>query len=63
MKAIPLLTKVLAERTLDWVRGRAPKAGVKAPDFTLQRLGSQKMVSLSSFRTARPVMLIFGSYT
>ena len=41
----------------------APAAGKEAPDFTLQRLGSDEFVRLSSFKGKRPVALIFGSYT
>ena len=34
-----------------------------APDFTLPLLAGSGAVTLSSFRGARPVVLIFGSYT
>jgi len=39
------------------------KAGDPAPDFTLKLRHSQSSVTLSSFRTKKPVALIFGSYT
>lgn len=46
---------------------RAPdklKVGDPAPDFTLQTLDGKATVQLSTFAdTARPVALIFGSYT
>ncbi len=45
---------------------RTPKVrvGDVAPDFDLPRLGGGGgTVRLSSFRGARPVALVFGSYT
>lgn len=44
---------------------RTPKlrAGDVALDFELPRLGGGGSVRLSSFRGARPVALVFGSYT
>jgi hypothetical protein len=41
----------------------APIAGAMAPDFTLQPLKGGEPVTLSGFRGAKPVALIFGSYT
>jgi hypothetical protein len=41
----------------------APAVGAEAPDFELQRLGSDERVRLSSFRHDKPVALIFGSFT
>lgn len=48
-----------------WKNARAGKlhAGDSAPDFTLPLLDHSGSVTLSSFRGARPVVLIFGSYT
>ena len=40
-----------------------PKVGEPAPDFTLDRYDGSGTVSLSQFRGARPVVLIFGSLT
>ncbi len=40
-----------------------PEEGDVPPDFNLKRMGSEEMVSLSSFTGKRPVGLIFGSYT
>ena len=37
--------------------------GDPAPDFSLQTVDKQKRVDLASFRGARPVVLVFGSYT
>jgi|SRR5579875_611961 len=37
--------------------------GDMAPDFTLPLLNHSGSVTLSSFRGAKPVVLIFGSYT
>ena len=39
------------------------KPGHLAPDFNLKRLRSEDRVRLSSFAGARPVALVFGSYT
>jgi len=39
------------------------KVGDLAPDFSLQTLDKKSRVQLSSFRGARPVVLVFGSYT
>ena len=48
-----------------WKSARAGhlKVGDAAPDFTLPLLDHSSDVTLSSFRGARPVTLIFGSYT
>jgi hypothetical protein len=48
-----------------WKSARAGhlKVGDSAPDFTLPLLDHSSNVELSSFRGARPVVLIFGSYT
>ena len=43
-------------------QNRAPLAGTPAPDFTLKKLGSDEVVTLSTM-TGRPVVLVFGSYT
>lgn len=40
----------------------APHEGTPAPDFTLKKLGSDEVVTLSTMRN-RPVVLVFGSYT
>ncbi len=42
----------------------APKAGDRAPVFTLKMLDDEtKRVKLASFRGKKPVVLFFGSYT
>ena len=41
----------------------APEVGTEAPDFELPLLGGTERVRLSSFRSKKPVALIFGSYT
>jgi hypothetical protein len=48
-----------------WTRARAGplQVGDPALDFTLQTADRTSTVQLSSFRGARPVVLIFGSYT
>lgn len=40
-----------------------PAPGSPAPDFTLRKAGSDAMVSLRSMLGAKPVVLVFGSYT
>ena len=39
-----------------------PQVGAYPPDFSLKRLDSDARVRLSSFRSKRPVALVFGSY-
>ena len=48
-----------------WKSARAGKllVGDSAPDFTLPLLDHSGSATLSSFRGAKPVVLIFGSYT
>jgi hypothetical protein len=48
-----------------WKHARAGtvQAGDVAPDFTLPLLDHSGSVTVSSFRGAKPVVLIFGSYT
>jgi len=55
---------VLPFETL-WMRARAGRLqpGDLAPDFNLPTLDRKDTVRLSSFRGARPVVLVFGSYT
>lgn len=44
-------------------RFEGPSVGELAPDFTLRRHDGKGEVTLSKFRGARPVVLIFGSFT
>lgn len=48
-----------------WKTARAGnlKTGDIAPDFTLPLLDQSASATISSFRGAKPVVLIFGSYT
>ena len=39
------------------------RVGDPAPDFELRYKKSEESIQLSSFRGAKPVALIFGSYT
>ena len=41
----------------------APRVGELAPDFELPAMDGGKAIRLSSFRGARPVLMVFGSYT
>ena len=40
-----------------------PKPGERAPEFSLPRLGSGSAISLARFRSGKPAVLLFGSYT
>ena len=42
---------------------QAPKAGDLAPDFTLSDITGTESITLSDFRSKKPVALIFGSFT
>jgi hypothetical protein len=48
-----------------WLKARAGtlQPGDPAPDFELPRLDHSGVVRLSALRGAKPVVLIFGSYT
>ncbi|MBI3693744.1 MAG: hypothetical protein HY238_02730 [Acidobacteria bacterium] len=48
-----------------WRKARAGRlqTGDPAPDFELPTLDKQSRVRLSSLRSSRPVVLVFGSYT
>ncbi len=52
----PMAMKMIASRV-----GNAPKAGEKAPDFTLEPASGGKPVALSSYWKERPLALFFGS--
>jgi hypothetical protein len=41
----------------------SPRAGQRAPDFTLARLGDRAPVALSDLWRSKPVVLEFGSFT
>ena len=60
----PLVWGVLPGRTLWlWARHGPLSEGDLAPDFTLSTHDHTSQVTLSSYRGARPVVLVFGSYT
>jgi hypothetical protein len=42
---------------------QAPRAGQRAPDFTLPRLGDDAQVRLSELWRAKPLVMEFGSFT
>jgi hypothetical protein len=52
-----------AQRMWLHARGGTLAVGEEAPDFTLPRQDRTGAVTLSSHRRARPVVLVFGSYT
>jgi hypothetical protein len=41
----------------------APKTGDVAPDFSLSDINGENALSLSGFRSDKPVALVFGSFT
>jgi hypothetical protein len=57
------------EQVPNWTHTRAlmmreaPRIGGPAPDFTLATLDGTGAIGLSQWRGARPVVLIFGSWT
>jgi hypothetical protein len=42
---------------------QAPRAGQRAPDFTLPRFGDGAQVRLSELWRAKPLVMEFGSFT
>jgi tetratricopeptide (TPR) repeat protein len=40
-----------------------PKTGEQAPDFTVNKMGSEESATLTDLRHTGPVLLVFGSYT
>ena len=42
---------------------QAPRAGLRAPDFTLPRLSDGAQVGLSALWRAKPLVMEFGSFT
>ena len=49
-----------ADETAFWA---SPRAGQRAPDFALPRLGDGAQVRLSDLWRSRPLVLEFGSFT
>ena len=45
------------------LNAKAPRVGDLAPDFTLSDLSGKESVTLSEFRSKKPVALVFGSFT
>jgi hypothetical protein len=60
----PVAMMVLPFKPL-WMSARAGhlQVGDRAPDFSLKMLKEDRTVTLSSEHAARPVVLVFGSYT
>jgi hypothetical protein len=65
VKRTPMRFMMLLPFETMWnrARGGTLSAGDPAPDFRLPTLDRTHMVALSDFRGARPVVLVFGSYT
>ena len=40
-----------------------PNPGESAPEFSLPRLGDDSAISMAQFRSGKPAVLLFGSYT
>lgn len=60
---MPLMMALPFETLWTRARGGNVQVGDTAPDFALPTLDHSATVRLSSFRGARPVVLVFGSYT
>jgi thiol-disulfide isomerase/thioredoxin len=52
-----------AQAAQKWRHPETLRAGDSAPDFSLKSPDGEKTVRLSDYRGAKPVVLIFGSYT
>jgi hypothetical protein len=65
MSNMPVAIFLVAPFETMWTRARAGSLhiGDAAPDFTLPTLDKTAHVSLSSFQSGKPVVLVFGSYT
>jgi hypothetical protein len=65
MSRMPVAIFLAAPFETMWTRARAGtlRVGDAAPDFNLPTLDRTARVSLSSFQSGKPVVLIFGSYT
>lgn len=61
---MPALFPILPFKPIwTWARAGTLQEGDPAPDFSLGTTDKSRRVQLSSFRGARPVVLVFGSYT
>jgi hypothetical protein len=65
MSKLPMVSMIVLPFESLWNIARAGelRVGDLAPDFHLQAYDKSSSVQLSSFRSDRPVVLIFGSYT
>ncbi|HEV3277941.1 MAG TPA: hypothetical protein VG860_14075 [Terriglobia bacterium] len=65
MEHVPDLAFIVLPFKPLWFRARAGtlNVGDPAPDFSLPTQDNKGVVQLASFRSARPVVLVFGSYT
>ncbi len=50
----------VADETAFWA---SPRAGQRAPDFTLPRLGDGAQIRLSDLWRSQPLVMEFGSFT
>jgi hypothetical protein len=50
----------IADEAAFWA---SPRAGQRAPDFTLRRLGDSAQVRLSDMWRSKPLVMEFGSFT
>ena len=65
MSKLPMVSMIVLPFESLWNIARAGelRVGDLAPDFHLRAYDKSSSVQLSSFRSDRPVVLIFGSYT
>ncbi|MBY0504593.1 MAG: hypothetical protein K2X03_11835 [Bryobacteraceae bacterium] len=60
---MPIMMTIPFERLWNVARGGTLNMGDRAPDFTLETYDRQSRVRLADRLAAKPVVLVFGSYT
>jgi len=60
---MPIMMTIPFESLWSVARGGAIAVGAKAPDFALETYDRQARVRLGDRLVAKPVVLVFGSYT
>ena len=60
---MPIMMTIPFERLWSVARAGTLSPGSQAPDFDLETYDRQARVRLSSHTAAKPVVLVFGSYT
>jgi hypothetical protein len=65
MRHVPMVAMIVLPFEPLWLNARSGhlRVGDPAPDFSLETYDKKARVQLSSFRSQKPVVLVFGSYT